>query len=108
MQRGGSRGMSRQGSANPGYGGGGPVNLHKTENRWQAGMSIAEDPEEEKKQKTFKGILNKLTPDNYEKLKLQILAVQITHQKVVDCRGGHCLELLVPASLADVGISLPS
>lgn len=48
------------------------------------GVSTADDPEEEKKQKTFKGILNKLTPDNYEKLKQQILAVQITHQKTLE------------------------
>lgn len=81
--RGGNR-MTRQGSSGmPGsYGVGGHVNLHKSVHRWQAGVTTAEDPEEEKKQKTFKGILNKLTPDNYEKLKLQILDVQITHQKV--------------------------
>ncbi|EFJ49949.1 hypothetical protein VOLCADRAFT_80411, partial [Volvox carteri f. nagariensis] len=86
MRGGGSRGMSRQGSGTPGgYGiGGGPVNLHKTGNRWQAGISTAEDPEEEKKQKTFKGILNKLTPDNYDKLKQQILSVPITHQKTLE------------------------
>ncbi|GIL90582.1 hypothetical protein Vretifemale_18213 [Volvox reticuliferus] len=85
MRGGGSRGMSRQGSGTAAYGvGAGPVNLHKTENRWQAGISTAEDPEEEKKQKTFKGILNKLTPDNYDKLKQQILAVPITHQKTLE------------------------
>ncbi|GIL68831.1 hypothetical protein Vafri_22062 [Volvox africanus] len=85
MRGGSNRGMSRQGSGTAGYGvGAGPVNLHKTENRWQAGISTAEDPEEEKKQKTFKGILNKLTPDNYDKLKQQILSVPITHQKTLE------------------------
>jgi translation initiation factor 4G len=29
---------------------------------------MTDDPEEEQKQKAFKGILNKLTPDNFEKL----------------------------------------
>ena len=45
-------------------------------------MNLSEDPEEEKRQKTFKGILNKLTPDNYERLLEQILAVKIAHQEV--------------------------
>ncbi len=45
-------------------------------------MSLSEDPEEEKRQKAFKGILNKLTPDNYERLLEQILAVKIAHQEV--------------------------
>lgn len=34
--------------------------------------------EEEKKQKTIKGILNKLTPDNFGKLVDQIKAIDIT------------------------------
>ncbi len=37
-------------------------------NRYKAGETRSEDPEEERKQKEFKGILNKLTPDNFEKL----------------------------------------
>ncbi|PNH07086.1 Eukaryotic translation initiation factor 4G, partial [Tetrabaena socialis] len=81
-----NRGASgRQGSVMPGgYGGGGGVQLHKSESRWQVGVSVAEDPEEDKKQKTFKGILNKLTPDSYDKLKQQILAVPITHQMTLE------------------------
>jgi hypothetical protein len=40
--------------------------------RWQAGQICSEDAEEELKQKQFKGILNKLTPDNFEKLTDQV------------------------------------
>ena len=39
------------------------------------GNTITADPEEEQRQKTFKGILNKLTIDNFEKLSAKV-AVQ--------------------------------
>jgi len=39
--------------------------LHHTENRYIVGEMISEDPEEEKRQKRFKGLLNKLTPSNF-------------------------------------------
>jgi translation initiation factor 4G len=48
---------------------GGPLPaLHKTDSAFKAGAVRTDDPEEEGKQKAFKGILNKLTPDNFEKL----------------------------------------
>ncbi|KXZ43201.1 hypothetical protein GPECTOR_98g785 [Gonium pectorale] len=50
----------------------------------QIGLLQAEDPEEGKKQKTFTRILNKLTPNNYERLKLQILAVPIKQQRTLE------------------------
>jgi hypothetical protein len=40
--------------------------------RFAVGKILSDDPEEEKKQKAFKGILNKLTPDNFEKLQQQV------------------------------------
>lgn len=46
--------------------------LHKTDNKWQAGKAITDDPEEEKKQKAMKGMLNKLTIENFEKLSQQV------------------------------------
>jgi hypothetical protein len=49
----------------------------------QAGMTVTDDPEEENKQRTFKGILNKLTPDNFERLSQQLLDVGITEAKTL-------------------------
>jgi translation initiation factor 4G len=49
----------------------------------QAGMTVTDDPEEEAKQRTFKGILNKLTPDNFERLSQQLLDVGITEAKTL-------------------------
>ncbi|CAI7786158.1 unnamed protein product, partial [Closterium sp. NIES-54] len=45
--------------------------IHKTENRYKAGMV---SDEEEKKQRQIKGILNKLTPQNFDKLFNQLYA----------------------------------
>ncbi|CAD7700954.1 unnamed protein product [Ostreobium quekettii] len=42
--------------------------LHKSENRYVVGKTTSDDPEEEKRQKSFKSILNKLTPDNFQKM----------------------------------------
>ena len=53
-------------------GGSSSTTLHRTGNRYVAGQSQSEDPDEEKKQRTFKGILNKLTIDNFEKLSAQV------------------------------------
>ncbi|CAG9459982.1 unnamed protein product [Pedinophyceae sp. YPF-701] len=55
--------------------------LHKTGNRYVIGQVSGDDPEEEKRQKTFKSLLNKLTPDNFEKLLDKILNVEMP-QKV--------------------------
>ena len=43
----------------------------RTDNRW-TGKEITDDPEEEKKQKAFKGLLNKLTVDNAERVVPQV------------------------------------
>ena len=43
----------------------------------QLGALVSEDPEEEKRQKDFKSLLNKLTLDNYATIKDKIVAVGI-------------------------------
>lgn len=81
---GGDRGrMGRAGSSGMGYGGGGS-GLHKTSNAYKIGTSNADDPEEAERQKTLLGILNKLTPDNYDRLKKKIEDVQMVHQKTLE------------------------
>ncbi len=47
------------------------------------GKLRTDDPEEEKKQKDFKSMLNKLTPNNQEKLLQKFLAVGITQAKTL-------------------------
>jgi hypothetical protein len=47
------------------------------------GKLRTDDPEEEKKQKEFKSMLNKLTPNNQEKLLQKFLAVGITEAKTL-------------------------
>ena len=49
--------------------------LHKTDKKYVIGVV---DDEEQKRQRAFKAILNKLTPDNFEKLLEKILDVGIT------------------------------
>jgi translation initiation factor 4G len=49
--------------------------LHKTDNKYVIGEV---DDEEEKRQRSFKGILNKLTPDNFDKLLEKMLDIGIT------------------------------
>ena len=49
----------------------------------QVGKLRTDDPEEEKKQKEFKSMLNKLTPNNQEKLLQKFLAVGITEAKTL-------------------------
>lgn len=46
----------------------------------QVGAYLSEDPEEEKAQKALKSMLNKITPDNFDKIKGQIVA-QIDERK---------------------------
>lgn len=70
--------MTRSGSAS-----GNMPALHKTENKYVAGKTITDDPDEEKKQRQFKAILNKLTVDNFERLSEQILDVGIEQQKTL-------------------------
>lgn len=45
----------------------------------QRGAFVTDDPEEEKRQKEFKSLLNKITPDNYQTIKEKILAVGINN-----------------------------
>jgi len=42
--------------------------LHTRAPRYTIGQRTSDNPEEEKKQKAFQGILNKITPDNFERL----------------------------------------
>ena len=46
----------------------------------QLGALVSEDPDEEKRQKDFKSLLNKLTLDNYATIKDKIEAVGITSE----------------------------
>ncbi|KFM26904.1 Eukaryotic translation initiation factor 4G [Auxenochlorella protothecoides] len=46
----------------------------------EVGAYLSEDPEEEKAQKALKSMLNKITPDNFDKIKGQIVA-QIDERK---------------------------
>lgn len=43
----------------------------------QLGATSSDDPDEEKRQKEFKSLLNKLTLDNYETIKDKIVSVGI-------------------------------
>lgn len=54
--------------------------LHKTADRFVAGKVDAEDPEEAKKQKEIKGLLNKITPEKYETIKMQIVKVEFSER----------------------------
>ncbi|CAK0783381.1 hypothetical protein CVIRNUC_006580 [Coccomyxa viridis] len=59
-----------------GYGRSAP-SLHKTDNAYKLGATSSDDPDEEKRQKEFKSLLNKLTLDNYETIKDKIVSVGI-------------------------------
>ena len=49
----------------------------------QIGKTRTDDPEEEVKQKAFMSQLNKLTPDNFEKISIKILDVGIKQAKTL-------------------------
>ena len=61
----------------------------------QIGKVRTDDPEEETKQKAFKSHLNKLTPDNFDRLSAKILEVGIEQAKtlrsLIDQVSGLCL-----------------
>jgi hypothetical protein len=68
----------------PGYGGRGPPPgmrmpsgplpaLHKSDAAYKVGKTTTEDPEEEKAQKALKSMLNKITPENFNKITEQIV-----------------------------------
>ena len=44
---------------------------------------VSDDPEEEKKQKAFNGLLNKLTPDNFERILEKMFAIGIIAPKTL-------------------------
>lgn len=46
-------------------------------------MTLTEDPEEEKKQKAFNAQLNKLTPDNFERILAKLFDVGVTAPKTL-------------------------
>ena len=50
----------------------------------QLGALVSSDPEEEKRQKDFKSLLNKLTLDNYATIKDKIVAVGIASETTMN------------------------
>eukprot|EP00798_Chlamydomonas_sp_ICE-L_P001220 gene1220-32561_t len=60
------------------------VQLHHSANRWQGDKATTDDPEEEKRQKALKGLLNKLTLDTFDKLTKLLLEVDYTHSKTLE------------------------
>lgn len=51
--------------------------------RLQVGVTRTDDPEEEKKQKAFNAQLNKLTPDNFDRILSKLLDVGVTSAKTL-------------------------
>ncbi|KAL3135011.1 hypothetical protein ABBQ32_007959 [Trebouxia sp. C0010 RCD-2024] len=49
--------------------------LHKTDNKFKPGQVEGDNPEEIKKQKAIKGSLNKITPEKFDKILADIIAV---------------------------------
>lgn len=47
--------------------------LHKTDSAYRVGRTATDDPDEEKAQKSLKSMLNKITPQNFEKITSQIV-----------------------------------
>ena len=52
------------------------VGLHHADNRYVVGETQTDDPEEEKRQKIFKGLLNKLTPSNFARMYEKVCAIR--------------------------------
>jgi hypothetical protein len=52
--------------------------LHRASERFTKGGLRTDNPEEERRQRAFKGVLNKLTPDNFDRLAGSIIDVGIT------------------------------
>lgn len=75
-----ARGLAIPGSAPAGARG---TLLHKTDQRYEIGKTRTDDPIEETKQKAFMSQLNKLTPDNFEKISGKILEVGIEQAKTL-------------------------
>jgi translation initiation factor 4G len=49
--------------------------LHKTGSAYKMGGTVTDDPEEEKAQKSLKSMLNKITPQNFEKITEQARSI---------------------------------
>ena len=49
----------------------------------QRGTTQSEDPEEEKKQKEIKGLLNKITPEKYETIRDKVVSTGIEYAKTL-------------------------
>ena len=84
-RRGGGGGYQQGGGGygNPGWRGE-PVVLHKTDNAFKLGQVRTDDPEEENRQKAFKSILNKLTPENFDRLVPKLLGVEIPRRTTLE------------------------
>ena len=50
----------------------------------QVGKTQSDDPEEEKKQKEFKSLLNKITPDTFERILAKVKDVEISEHKTLE------------------------
>ena len=59
------------------------VQLHKTEHKYTVGQTKTDDPEEEKRQKEIKSVLNKLTPQNFDKLYVKLTEIEISSEKTL-------------------------
>ncbi len=49
----------------------------------QRGTTQSDDPEEEKKQKEIKGLLNKITPEKYETIRDKVISTGIENAKTL-------------------------
>ena len=65
-------------------GGGRNALLHKAESRYVVGAVSPDDPEEARKQRDFKSLLNKITPEKYDVIRDKILAVGIETPATLD------------------------
>jgi translation initiation factor 4G len=82
-------GFDRRGPP-PGMRGGpsgpGPA-LHKTDSAYKVGRVQTENPDEERAQKALKSMLNKITPQNFEKITAQIIEKIDEGKKAITLRG---------------------
>lgn len=56
--------------------------------RYQVGSVVTDNPEEEKRQKELKSLLNRVTPEKYDTIKARILGVGL--QSAVTMQGFVC------------------
>jgi translation initiation factor 4G len=66
--------------------------LHKTKNRYIVGRIGSIDPHEEIRSKHIKAILNKLTPDNFERLLSQLLSFKYPNETSINNLATQILE----------------